>query len=164
MLLHCRRVMCDCGYDFKKACVVYKADQTTPKRRKMSMASLRARERAVKNCLKESKVRMASLRATESSEATKTRLHQNKLRVASLSATESPEAAKIRSEQSKVLMALLRAVQSPQEALVCRIQQRERMSALRNQTVSFQTAITTFYTAINEGPDYVCTVRCHRIM
>ena len=37
------------------------------------------------------------------------------------------------------------------------------MSLLRNQTVSFETAITTFYAAVNEGPDYVCTV-CHRIM
>ena len=53
---------------------------------------------------------------------------------------------------------LLRASQSPQEAIQHKIQERQRISAFGNQVVSIEVAIIGYNDAINEGPDYVCTV------
>ena len=159
MFMHCRKVLCECGYDFKQGCVTAKPESNGKFR------SSRANEspQMTHKRLEESKVRMASLRAAQSPEAAANRLKQSKVLMASLRATQSPEAAAKRLEQNKVHMAFLRASQSPQEALQHRIQQRQRISAFRNQPVSIEAAIIIFNDAINEGPDYVCTV-CHRIM
>ena len=97
MFMHCRKVLCECGYDYKKGCV-------TAISKSKSFGA---------NESPESKVRMAVLCAAECPEAAAKRLEQNKVRMASLRATQSPEAAAKKLEQSKVLMALMRSTQSP---------------------------------------------------
>ena len=161
-----KKLICTCGYDFSKATVVcFDSNEKCKEQSRVGMASLRASEspEAASKRTNQSRVGMASLRASESPEAASKRTNQSRIGMASLRASESPEAASKCTNQSRVGMASLRASESPETALKRKEQSWICMSSIRNRVLSIDEAIDRFRLKIRQGPDFVCTV-CHRMM
>ncbi len=141
--IYIEQSVCECGYDYadpiancnnNQQCMPLRALSKRNLQSKMAMASLRASESPEALCKRniQSKMAMASLRGSETPEALSKRNLQSKMAMASsLGASELPEALCKRNLQSKMAMASLRASEAPEALSKRNIQSKMAMASLR---------------------------------
>ena len=185
----CRRMICECGYDFIKCVIGHTPDKASKRKaNRNAVAASRANETPEQSleCKTSDKNARSTLRANETPEQSLERKTSDKNARSSSRANETPEQSLERTKQNKSNMTKLRQLQLPDvsarqnlnakfrmasvrtnedvESSINRVtQSRLRMQQSRHKLLSIDEAMLAFHAKIKEGPDYVCTV-CHRMM
>ena len=185
----CRRMICECGYDFIK-CVIGHTPDKASKRKANRNAVAASRTNATPEQSFERKSNnmnaVATSRANATPEQSFERKSKNMNAMATSRANETPEESLKRRKQSISSMIKLREHQLPEVSARQNLNAKFRMKLLRlndsvessnkratqsrlcmqrnrHKLLSIDEAMLAFHAKIKEGPDYVCTV-CHRMM
>ena len=184
----CRRVVCDCGYNFNKCAIEHNAIAIRKQKKRENKAMLRTiqspqqsqrdkefNQKSMTVCSlfetleqasqrkKNNRDATASFRANETPEQASRRKQQNKSTMMISRAVQSPQATARQNLSAKFRMASLRASEDVQSSIRRKTQSRLCMEQSRHKVLLIDEAMLVFHAKIKEGPDYVCTV-CHRMM
>ena len=145
-VVHARRLICECGHAFTLKREAHNT-ASSPAKRKRALESL---EETLMRRQENNRIRMASMRSSETQEQTLERLEQNRTRIASMRASETQEQTLERLEQKRTHVASMRASETQEQALERLEQNRTHVASMRASEVKL-------------GPEFVCTC-CHRMM
>ena len=107
---------------------------------------------------------MKRMRAVESDSVKSARKAKDTLHKACERASEIRERTLHGQEQNRMRMASMRESETPDEVLRRKQSNKEAMASKRKRNVSVEHAILSFHHDIKNGPDFVCTACCHRMM
>ena len=133
-VIHARRSICECGHAFTLKREALNT-ASSPAKRKRALESLEDTLRRQEN----NRIRMASMRSSETQVQTLERLEQNRTHIASMRASETQEQTLERLEQKRTHVASMRASEKQEQTLERLEKNRMRITSMRASETQEQT-------------------------